>query len=126
MAPVPLRPVAWETRGSPLETSVMTLPGTVYLGAYNHVANDYTGDLSVDLTPVIADQPGDGVGHAVRDVATGIAEPDPRQHAREHQRLVILRRRRRDRLDQMPSDQGDGLQAGDIAVGVGALAQRTA
>ena len=38
MAPVPLRPVPWETPGSPLETSVMTLPGSVYLGAYNHVA----------------------------------------------------------------------------------------
>lgn len=57
MAPVPLRPVAWETPGSPLETSVMTLPGTVYLGAYNHVMEDHTADLSADLAPVIANKP---------------------------------------------------------------------
>lgn len=57
MAPVPLRPVAWETPGSPLETSVMTLPGTVYLGAYNHIVEDHTADLSVDLTPVIGRRP---------------------------------------------------------------------
>ena len=57
MAPVPLRPVAWETPGSPLETSVMTLPGTVYLAAYNHVTRDHTADLSVDLGPVIAQKP---------------------------------------------------------------------
>ena len=57
MAPVPLRPVAWETPDSPLETSVMTLPGTVYLGAYNHITKDHTADLSVDLTPVIGRKP---------------------------------------------------------------------
>ena len=57
MAPVPLRPVPWETPGSPLETSVMTLPGTVYLGAYNHVTNDHTADLTVDLRPVIDRKP---------------------------------------------------------------------
>ncbi len=57
MAPVPLRPVPWETPGSPLETSVMTLPGSVYLGAYNHVTNDHTADLSVDLRPVIDRRP---------------------------------------------------------------------
>ena len=57
MAPVPLRPVPWETPNSPLETSVMTLPGTVYLAAYNHVTNDHTADLSVDLGPVIDRKP---------------------------------------------------------------------
>jgi hypothetical protein len=57
MAPVPLRPVPWETPGSPLETSVMTLPGTVYLAAYNHVTNDHTADLTVDLHPVIDRKP---------------------------------------------------------------------
>jgi hypothetical protein len=57
MAPVPLRPVPWETPGSPLETSVMTLPGSVYLGAYNHVTNDHAADLSVDLGPVIDRKP---------------------------------------------------------------------
>ena len=57
MAPVPLRPVPWETPGSPLETSVMTLPGSVYLGVYNHVTNDHTADLSVDLGPVIERKP---------------------------------------------------------------------
>jgi hypothetical protein len=57
MAPVPLRPVPWETTGSPLETSVMTLPGTVYLGAYNHVTNDHAADLSVDLQPIIDRKP---------------------------------------------------------------------
>ena len=57
MAPVPLRPVPWEIPDSPLETSVMTLPGTVYLAAYNHVTNDHTADLSVDLHPVIERKP---------------------------------------------------------------------
>ncbi len=57
MAPVPLRPVPWETPGSPLETSVMTLPGTVYLAAYNHVTEDHTAGLSVELRPVIDRKP---------------------------------------------------------------------
>jgi len=57
MAPVPLRPVPWETPASPLETSVMTLPGTVYLGAYNHVTSDHTADLSVDLRSILDRKP---------------------------------------------------------------------
>ena len=57
MAPVPLRPVAWEVPGSPLETTVMTLPGTVYLAAINHLAENHTADLSVDLGPVIGQRP---------------------------------------------------------------------
>ena len=57
MAPVPLRPVAWETPGSPLETTVMTLPGTLYLAAYNHATRDHLADLSTDLTPVIDERP---------------------------------------------------------------------
>ena len=57
MAPVPLRPVAWEEPGSPLETTVMTLPGTVYLAAINHIDEDYTADLSVDLGPLMGQRP---------------------------------------------------------------------
>lgn len=57
MAPVPLRPVAWEESGSPLETTVMTLPGTVYLAAINHSMEDHTADLSVDLESVIGQRP---------------------------------------------------------------------
>ena len=57
LAAVPQRPVPWETPGSPLETSVMTLPGTIYLAAYNHVAKDHCIDLSVDLDHLIAEKP---------------------------------------------------------------------
>jgi hypothetical protein len=57
MAPVPLRPVAWEEPGSPLETVIMTLPGTVYLAAMLHSTNDYTADLSVDLAPIMDREP---------------------------------------------------------------------
>jgi hypothetical protein len=57
MAPVPLRPVAWENPDSPLETVTMTLPGTVYLAAYNHILQDHTADLSVDLGPVLDRKP---------------------------------------------------------------------
>ena len=57
MAPVPLRPVAWETPDSPLETTVMTRPGTLYLAAYNHAAQDHATDLSADLTRVIDEAP---------------------------------------------------------------------
>jgi hypothetical protein len=57
MAPVPLRPAAWEAPGSPLETAVMTLPGTIYLGAYNHGTRDHPADLSVDLASVIDEKP---------------------------------------------------------------------
>ncbi len=58
MAPVPLRPVWWETPGSPLETAVLTVPGTVQLAAFNHVPGaGHTADLSVDLGPVLARKP---------------------------------------------------------------------
>jgi hypothetical protein len=57
MAPVPLRPVVWEEPDSPLETVVMTLPGTVYLAAMLHSTNDYTADLSVDLKPIVERKP---------------------------------------------------------------------
>ena len=57
MAPVPLRPVAWEVPDSPLETTVMTLPGTVYMAAFNHKAEEHTADLSVDLGAVIGQRP---------------------------------------------------------------------
>lgn len=57
MVPVPLRPVAWETPDSPLETAVMTLPGTIYLGAYNHATMDHATDLSVDLASAIDEKP---------------------------------------------------------------------
>jgi hypothetical protein len=57
MAPVPLRPVWWESPGSPLETAVLSLPGTIQLAAFNHVPeSDHTTDLSVDLAPVTARQ----------------------------------------------------------------------
>ena len=52
-----MRPVAWEEPDSPLETVVMTLPGTVYLAAMLHSTNDYTADLSVDLEPVMDRKP---------------------------------------------------------------------
>lgn len=57
MVPVPLRPVVWEEPDSPLETVVMTLPGTVYLAAMLHSTKDHTADLSVDLGPVMDHEP---------------------------------------------------------------------
>jgi hypothetical protein len=57
MAPIPLRPVVWEEPDSPLETVVMTLPGTVYLAAINHIARDHQVDFSVDLGSLIARKP---------------------------------------------------------------------
>ena len=57
MAPVPLRPVVWEQPNSPLETTVMTLPGTVYLAAISHSAEEHTADLSVDLNRVVDRKP---------------------------------------------------------------------
>jgi len=57
MAPVPLRPVVWEEPDSPLETVVMTLPGTIYLAAICHSMNDHTADLSVDLEPIMDRKP---------------------------------------------------------------------
>jgi len=57
MAPVPLRPVVWEEPDSPLETVVMTLPGTVYLAAILHSTNGHTANLSVDLNPIMDHEP---------------------------------------------------------------------
>ena len=58
MEPVPLRPVWWESAGSPLETAVLRLPGTIQLAAFNHVPEaNHTTDLSVDLAPVTPRRP---------------------------------------------------------------------
>ena len=58
MAPVPLRPAFWESPGSPLETAVLELPGTIQLAAFNHVPGaGHTADLSVDLGPVTPREP---------------------------------------------------------------------
>lgn len=59
LEPIVLHPAAWHYRDTvPLETAVLSLPGTVYMPVLNHTADPVEQEFRADLSPVLDETPG--------------------------------------------------------------------